>query len=60
MEKLYPAVLTVKQLSEYLNVGINVAYELSHRKNFPTLRLGRKILIPREQLNEWINNQTSK
>lgn len=56
---MYQEILTVKELAEYLRVGHNVAYRLVHSKGFPTLKLGRKILIPVEELKKWISQNTN-
>ena len=58
LENMSSAVLTVKELGKYLNVGSNRAYQLTHSEGFPVLRIGKKILIPRERLHEWINRVT--
>jgi len=60
VDKINPAVLTVKQLGQYLNVSTNVAYQLIHSDGFPTLQLGKRMLVPIEQLNIWIDKHTSQ
>lgn len=49
--------LTVPQLMKELNISKNVAYDLTREPNFPCFRLGRKILINRELLQEWLNRR---
>lgn len=53
-------VLTVKEMAAMLNVSLPTAYELVHRDGFPTIRMGRKILINAEMLQHWLNEQTCK
>lgn len=49
------ATLNVKELSKYLGVGLNTAYELVRQSDFPAIRVGEKrIIIPVEQLDEWL------
>lgn len=48
------AILNVKQLSEYMGIGRNAAYRLTHQKDFPALRIGKRILVSKEQLDKWI------
>ncbi|MBQ3427305.1 MAG: helix-turn-helix domain-containing protein [Clostridia bacterium] len=48
--------LNVKQLAEYLGVGMNTAYQLVNSQDFPTLRLGKRIVIPIDLLEQWIDN----
>ena len=44
--------LTVEEASILLGIGRNLAYELASRDELPVrvLRLGRRILVPREPL----------
>lgn len=45
------------ELSFYLGIGKTKAYELVNRPDFPSFRIGTKILVNRERLEEWIANQ---
>lgn len=49
--------LTVKELQDYLNCCSTIAYRLVHTDGFPVVRLGRKILVPVDRLNEWLEKQ---
>lgn len=53
-------VLTVKQAAEYLQLSEDVIYNLSHRADFPAVRIGRKILIDRLGLDEWFSCHLGK
>lgn len=48
--------LTVKEFAKEYNIGGNKAYELVHSKGFPMIRLGTKILIIENKIEEWLNN----
>jgi excisionase family DNA binding protein len=51
--------LTVKGMAEALNIGIVTAYQLVNSENFyPAFRIGRKILVNRQRLQEWLDEQT--
>ncbi|HHY80518.1 MAG TPA: helix-turn-helix domain-containing protein [Thermoanaerobacter sp.] len=50
--------MTVRDLKKLLGIGINKAYELTKYKGFPAIHIGRKIIIPKKQLIQWIENQT--
>ena len=52
------AVLSVKELADYLGVSETVAYRLTHSEGFPVLRLGKRRLVPVESLKEWIEKQS--
>ena len=47
-------VYTVSELAKVLNIGMNSAYYLVNSKGFPKITLGRKILISKKSLENWI------
>lgn len=53
-------VLTVDEAGKMLGVSRQTAYQLIHTKGFPTLRIGRRMLVPKEQLKAWIAAQTKE
>lgn len=57
MEKL---TMNVADLQQALGIGRAQAYELVNRADFPTIRLGRKILIPRDAFLRWLDKQTEQ
>ncbi|MBP8640492.1 MAG: helix-turn-helix domain-containing protein [Oscillospiraceae bacterium] len=56
MFKEYPDVLTVEQLAEALGIGKNKAYELISNHVIGYKRIGRKILIPKCCLIDYIQS----
>lgn len=49
----------VDDLCGLLGVSRPTAYELAHRADFPTVRIGRRLLIPRAGLERWLEKQYS-
>lgn len=49
--------LTVNDLQKILHLGRNKTYELVNRPDFPKLKIGRKILIPKEKFNKYIESK---
>ena len=49
-----PLLLNVKQLADLLGVSDSSVYELIQEDDFPSLRIGKRIVIPKEELREWI------
>lgn len=47
-------VYTVKEMAEALNVSRTTAYMLVNRADFPTTRIGTRILVPVDGLREWL------
>lgn len=52
----YPDVLTVQQLAEILRIGINKAYELINHHVIGCKRIGRKIIIPKACLVDYLES----
>lgn len=50
--------LTVPEMAEALGIGLSSAYELIHRADFPSFRIGRSVRISRERLMEWVEQQS--
>ena len=50
-------VLTVKEIKEYLGIGINQAYELVNQNVFIVKRVGKKILIPKTSFEDWLSTK---
>lgn len=54
-----PLVLTVSQVQEILGVSKAVAYQLAHRRGFPSFKLGRSIRVSKEALLCWLEQQAA-
>ena len=50
-------VLTVPQMAKALCISRNQAYELKDTPVFPAFRIGKRVLINKVQLQEWLNRQ---
>ena len=53
-----PLLLNVKQLAALLGVSDSSVYELIEEEDFPSLRIGKRIVIPKEELRKWITSHT--
>lgn len=50
-------VLTVKDIIEFLGISRAKAYELVHSKEFHTVRVGTRILIPKKSIQKWLEGE---
>lgn len=53
-----PAVLNANQLAAALGISRAGAYQLLNTATFPTLRIGKRLLVPKDKLIEWIEQNT--
>lgn len=54
-----PLTLTVPEVGGVLGLLSRAkAYDLARREGFPSMRIGTRILVPRDKLIRWIDKQT--
>lgn len=53
-----PLFLNAATVSRVLVVSPASAYELIHGKDFPTLRVGSRMVVPKENFIEWVGQHT--
>lgn len=54
-----PAVLGMKQLKDFLGISRVGAYNLLHREDFPTLHVNSRLLVTKENLRTWMEQNTN-
>lgn len=52
--------LSVGEAAALLGVSKPTVYELIHRADFPSFQIGRRTLISRVRLAEWVEAQATK
>ena len=50
-----PLFLNAKMVAQVLGVSVSSGYELMHDPDFPTLRVGSRMVVPKEQFIQWVN-----
>ena len=53
-----PRAMTVMQIASALNLSRSKAYELARSEGFPKIRLGKRLLIPKEAFADWMQKNT--
>ena len=51
-----PLFLNAQAVGKLLGISRSASYELMHEKDFPTLHIGSRIVVPKQKLIEWINS----
>ena len=57
MTPVEPLVYSVEEAAAALGIGRSLAFELVRRGELPTVRLGRRRVIPRQLLADWLESQ---
>ena len=55
--KQLPFTLNAQQVADLLGIAKNSAYTLMHSEGFPTLHIGRRLVVPKEKLLQWMDEQ---
>ena len=53
-----PLTLSAPEVAEVLGISRAAAYELVRSKGFPHMKIGTRILVPKDKFIAWINIQT--
>ena len=60
MEVTEKLAISVNEAAALLGISRPTMYELIHREDFPSFQIGRRTLISRVRLAEWVEAQASK
>lgn len=55
-----PLFLNAETLAKLLGISVSSSYELMHEKDFPAIRIGSRLVVPKEKLQLWIDEKTRK
>ncbi len=53
-----PLFLNSELVAKVLGVSPSSGYELMHQPDFPVLRVGSRMVVPKEQFIQWVVNHT--
>ena len=53
-----PLFLNAETVAKALGVSPSSGYELMHEKGFPALRIGSRIVVPKEKFIAWVEQNT--
>lgn len=60
MDKLEPLAVSATEAARLLGVSRPTLYQLLNRADFPSFRVGGRVLVSVAGLQEWIDRQTMK
>ena len=52
-----PLFLNSETVVKVLGVSPSSGYELMHEPDFPVLRIGNRMVVPKEQFIQWVNER---
>ena len=54
-----PLFLNAAMVAKVLGVSSSSGYELMHEPDFPVLKVGSRMVVPKEKFVEWVEQHTS-
>ena len=54
-----PLMLNAETIKNVLGISLTSAYELMHEKDFPSIKIGSRIIVPKDKFREWIDKKSS-
>ena len=54
-----PLFLNAETVSKVLGISPSSSYELMHEPNFPVLKIGNRIVVPKEKFIQWVEENTA-
>lgn len=52
-----PLALSAEDVAQVLGISRANAYALMHSKGFPTLKIGKRMTVPKDKLIEWMEKR---
>lgn len=52
-----PLFLNAEMVAKLLGISPASSYELMHEKGFPVLRVGNRLVVPKEKFRQWVEEQ---
>ena len=53
-----PLFLNAATVAKVLGVSSSSGYELMHEPDFPVLKIGNRLVVPKEKFVEWVSQHT--
>ncbi len=55
-----PLFLNAAMIAKVLGVSLSSGYELMHETGFPTLRIGSRMVVPKEKFIQWVEEHAKE
>lgn len=55
-----PLFLNAETVAKLLGISPSSGYELMHEKGFPVLKIGNRMVVPKEKFRDWVEQNVGK
>jgi len=53
-----PLMLNAETVKNVLGISISSAYELMHEKDFPSIKIGNRLIVHKDKFRDWIDKKS--
>lgn len=54
-----PLFINAEMVAKVLGVSPSTGYELMHEEGFPVLKIGNRMVVPKEKFIQWVEENTA-
>ena len=51
-----PLTMNAKDVAGYLNISLSCAYQVMNSRDFPVLKIGKRLIVTRQHFLDWLEN----
>ena len=55
-----PCMLNANQIAAYMEISRAGAYELMRSEGFPLIRIGKRMIVPKDKFLQWVDEQVAR
>lgn len=55
-----PLLFNAELVGKVLGISSTTAYELLHRADFPSIKIGNRLIVSKEKFIGWVNKQSER
>lgn len=55
-----PLTLNAKDVAGYLKISLCCAYQVMNSRDFPVIKIGKRLIVTREHFLDWIQNASGE
>ena len=52
-----PLFLNAETVANLLDISMSSTYELMHEKDFPSMRIGNRLIVPKDRFLAWVETR---
>ncbi len=55
-----PLTMNAKDVARYLKISLSCAYQVMNSRNFPVIKIGKRLIVTKEHFLNWLQNASGE